>query len=75
MRNVRPVAMVIVALTAAAVAASTAHLDADADADAVGGAQLERGMIYVQPSYHYTNNLDLDLDVLDHDLDLLAVCT
>jgi hypothetical protein len=24
---------------------------------------LEKGVIYVQPSYHYTNTLDLDLEV------------
>ena len=26
-------------------------------------AALEKGIIYVQPSYHYTNTLDLDLEV------------
>ena len=28
------------------------------------GKPLEKGMIYVQPSYHYSNNLKLDLAVL-----------
>jgi len=33
---------------------------------------LERGIIYVQPSYHYTSTLDLDLGVLRKDLDAIA---
>ena len=33
-----------------------------------GPGTLEKGMIYVQPSYHYTNNLELDLAVLERDL-------
>lgn len=32
---------------------------------------LEKGIIYVQPSYHYTNTLDLNLDVLKQDLDTI----
>ena len=28
------------------------------------GQALEKGMIYQQPSYHYSNNLQLDLAVL-----------
>jgi hypothetical protein len=32
---------------------------------------LERGIIYVQPSYHFSNTLDLDLAVLRTDLDTI----
>ena len=32
---------------------------------------LERGIIYVQPSYHYTNTLLLDLGVMANDLDTI----
>ena len=31
----------------------------------------ERGIIYVQPSYHYTNTLLLDLGVMTKDLDVI----
>ena len=34
-------------------------------------APLERGIIYVQPSYHYTNTLLLDLGVMANDLDTI----
>ena len=36
------------------------------------GTSVEKGVIYVQPSYHYMNTLRLDLDVLKHDLDRIA---
>ena len=34
-------------------------------------APLERGIIYVQPSYHYTTTLRLDMDVLRLDFDAI----
>ena len=36
------------------------------------GPQLEMGIIYVQPSYHFASTLDLDLAVLRKDLDVIA---
>ena len=37
-----------------------------------GAEPLERGIIYVQPSYHYTSTLLLDMAVLRRDLDSIA---
>ena len=45
--------MSLALLVAAAVAAAAAGFGP--------GAQLMKGMIYVQPSYHYSNNLKLNL--------------
>ena len=33
---------------------------------------LERGIIYVQPSYYFASTLQLDLDVLRKDLDVIV---
>ena len=33
---------------------------------------LEKGIIYVQPSYHFASTLQLDLEVLRRDLDTIA---
>jgi len=40
--------------------------------DAGAAGSLEKGIIYVQPSYHYTNTLQLDLASLRKDLDRIV---
>lgn len=36
------------------------------------GQSFEKGIIYMQPSYHFANTLDLDMDVMRTDLNLIA---
>ena len=41
-------------------------------ASSLASAPLQRGVIYVQPSFHYTSTLLLDMDALRKDLDAIA---
>jgi len=52
--------------------ASIAALVLGAHLCSLVAAGLDRGIIYVQPSYHFASTLDLDLAVLRTDLDAIA---